>query len=99
MFTEKIYILVCHGCGRFHEQRAQFLSAGSALAFESTSRKDVKWVVPTLGCEDCLHTHTDNPDDHPIRKAFLHGMTPEARDRANREFKQEWEAKLEAAKE
>jgi hypothetical protein len=60
--------------------------------------KEREWSVPALGCPDCMATPRDpaNPDEHPIRRAFLKGMSSAAVERANREFADTWHAKLEA---
>lgn len=95
MLSEKTYILVCHGCGKFHEKKSCFMSTPLSIGFTGTGDRLMTWAVPAMGCPDCMAVQTPNRDDHPIRRAWLNGMTPEARERANREFK-EWEPKLEA---
>lgn len=91
----KTYVCVCHGCGAFHEVKAEFLSAPQGIAFATGDNRE--WRLPTIGCPDCMAVPRDpgNPDEHPIRRAFLKGMTPAARERANREFAETWRAKLE----
>jgi len=87
MFKPKIYIVVCHGCGVFQECEAEFLSSPLALSFDDPDTLNRTWSIPCLGCANCMSIpiHGDG-DDHPIRKAFRHGMTKEARERAKQEF-------------
>lgn len=92
MFTRKTYVVVCHGCGRFHEYVSEFISAPMSIGFEPDAQGR-RWIVPNLGCPECLADPTK-----PIREAFYHGMSSEARARATREFNAEWRAKLEARK-
>lgn len=99
MFSPKDYILVCHGCGSFHSQRAEFLSAPGAIAFEVDGGART-WTVPTLGCPACMATPRDpeRPREHPIARAFDKGMTREARGRADLAFRAHWRGVLEARK-
>lgn len=92
MFTEKKYIVVCHGCGRFHEYVSAFISAPMSIGFPPDAQGR-RWVVPNLGCPECLADPTK-----PIRHAFDHGMSAAAMARAESEFAAEWRAKLEARK-
>lgn len=101
MFTKKTYILVCHGCGRFHEKESEFLSVPFSIGFDVPNTNN-RWSIPALGCPECMATpRTMGPNGkedrskHPIANAFDNGMTLEARARANSEFL-EWLPKLEA---
>jgi hypothetical protein len=95
MFTEKTYTLVCHGCGRFHEKKAMFLSAPMSYGFPGVN--GTTWSIPALGCPECMATPRDANGDGPIGRAWKHGATPEAKARMNAEWP-EWRTKLEAAK-
>lgn len=97
MLSPKLYILVCHGCGAFFELEASFLSSPLAIQFEVPGEKR-SWCVPMRGCPTCAAIVTERREDHPIARAFAHGMTPEARARANREYAETWLARLEATR-
>lgn len=45
---EKVYRVICHGCGLVHEIRAYFLSVPTSIASSAGE------VLPTHGCPDCL---------------------------------------------
>lgn len=101
MFSPKVYVLVCHGCGAFHEMKAEFLAAPMSMRFPCPPTDDGKereWSVPALGCPDCMKAPRDANGENPIGRAFKHGMTPEAAARAQREFAETWRSKLEARK-
>lgn len=85
MFSDKVYHCICHGCGRLHEHVSQFLSVPGLFGVDLPDGR--KLALPMLGCETCRAIPRDeaNPDAHPIRRAWLKGMTPEARERAQRE--------------
>jgi hypothetical protein len=97
MFDERDHICCCHGCGAFHVVRSRFLGAGLLLRFDSTQRPGVLWAVPAHACPTCHALKPERIEDHPIRRAFDHGMTAEARARADREFREQWERRLDAA--
>src|SRR5437764_13977638 len=86
MFAPKTYIVVCHGCGKFYEKVSSFLSAPIAVKFPA-SLNGTSWVVPNLACPECMKT------PEVVREAYLHGMSPAARERAFAEFPQ-WEPRL-----
>jgi hypothetical protein len=86
MLGEKDYVLVCHGCGKFHVVRAMFMSMPLATMFDDPDNSRKRWCVPNRGCDDCIGTGI-------IKTAYEKGMTPEARERANREFV-EWLPRL-----
>lgn len=101
MFPEKDYICCCHGCGAFHVVRASFLSSPQAASF-SSSTPGRTWCVPLRGCPECLAEGqrapiVDGRHMGRIGRAYTHGMTPDARERAQREFT-EWEPRLDAEK-
>jgi len=73
MFTEKDYVLICHGCGRLHTVRATFLSSPMSVAVDN-------WTVPAMGCPECCKTGKQG-------EAYRNGMTPEALERAVFEFR------------
>lgn len=77
-----IYTLVCHGCGRFHEVEAGFLSSPLAARLPG-SDEGSEWTVPMSGCSDC---QASTADPHPIRRAYDQGMTPESIARMNQEW-------------
>lgn len=76
MLSEKTYTLVCHGCGKIHEKKAEFLS--SPLAWELIDANGKKFTVPVMGCGEC--------PPEAISNAYFKGATPEARARAKSEF-------------
>lgn len=85
MFAPKNYVCCCHGCGRIHVLVSPFMS--SPLLVAVTYPDDPQPVaLPAHGCPECMAL--PKGDDHPIRRAFAHGMTSEARARAC----EEWEA-------
>lgn len=96
--SPKTYILVCHGCGAFHELETAFLSSPLAISFDVPGEPRRSWCVPMRACPTCHAIVTERREDHPIARAFAHGMTPEARARANREYSETWLARLEARK-
>jgi hypothetical protein len=82
MFSDKTYHCVCHGCGRQHDHVSKFLSVPMSIGVDLPDGR--KLALPALGCEECRNSPIKG-DDHPIRRAWLHGMTPEARSRATTE--------------
>lgn len=88
MFAPKVYILVCHGCGKFHEMKSEFISVPMSARFD-IPESNKSWCIPCLGCPDCMATPRDSNGDGPIARAWKNGMTPEAWARANKEFT-EW---------
>ncbi len=96
MFAPQDHIVVCHGCGAFHVLRTSFLSSPMAIGFESTMVDGRSWAVPCRACPTCHAIKTATRDEHPIARAFDHGMAAESRARANREFAETWERRLEA---
>lgn len=99
MFSEKDYIMVCHGCGKFHIVRSMFISTPCAIQFKVEGSC---YIVPNYACPECNHEPSvigpDNRYVGRIRDAFLFGMSAESRERANREFYEAWRAKIDATK-
>lgn len=98
MFTERDYVCVCHGCGRFHIVRSMFISVPMSMSFPTGDEKGTQWCVPALGCLSCQLTPRDANGDNPISLAWKHGSTPAALMVAVNAFNTEWRAKLEAQK-
>lgn len=95
MFTPRDHVVVCHGCGSFHIIRTAFLGSALSLSFNQQDGDTRRvWVVPAHACPTCHAIKTDKREDHPIARAFNHGMTPEARALANTQFT-EWLPRLE----
>lgn len=98
-FGERTYTLVCHGCGKFHEVLACFLSSPMGYSFPGSEGSNTTWCIPALGCPECMAIGKDETDrsKKPIARAYDHGPSPETRERMNREWPAV-RAKLEAAK-
>ena len=86
MWTKKIYTLVCHSCGRFHELESEFLSSSVACSFPSTLEPKRSWMIPALACPDCRAIVTTDRNTHPIYLAWKNGSSPEARARMMAEW-------------
>lgn len=65
------YVMLCHGCGKFHAVRAYFISTPLAIQFKFEDGSLLN--CPASGCKTCMVDPT-----RPIRKAFFDGMTREA---------------------
>lgn len=89
MFTPKVYVCVCHGCGKIHEKVSEFMSVPMSFRFPDDS-EGKHWSFPCLACPDCMklpHTSPNRKEDlNPIVRAFEDGMTSGARMRALAEF-------------
>lgn len=98
MFGPKDYILVCHGCGKFHVVRSEFLSVPMSYRFDIPGDSGRFWTIPAHGCPECASEPSvigpDNRYVGRLRDGYLFGMSPESRERANREFL-EWLPRLE----
>jgi len=66
MFTEKDYIVVCHGCGHIRKHRAMFISTPLSL---SARRGNTTYCIPAWGCKDCIASSA-------IKTAYDKGITP-----------------------
>jgi hypothetical protein len=81
MLGERTNIVVCHGCGTFHEKTSRLPASPLAMAFEEPGAEAVRnWIVPVWGCPTCAAT------PGVIRKAFDQGSSPAARAKAQAEF-------------
>lgn len=85
MFPKRDYIVVCHGCGKFHIIKTEFLSSSISFAFKTP--EGTTWTVQGCGCKECM---MENKKDGRIRDAFRNGMKPEVRERAEKEFNDYW---------
>ena len=70
-FGEFDYLMVCHGCGKFHTQRSAFISTPMSIGFSFEDGTNL--CVGAYGCADCM-----TAPGKPIRKAYYEGMTREA---------------------
>ncbi len=94
MFTPKDYIVVCHGCGKFHIVVAHFLGMPLSIGFKDGV---TTWCIPAYACPECQSEPSvigkDGRRCGRIKDAFVHGMSADARARANSEFP-EWLPRL-----
>jgi hypothetical protein len=84
MLAPKDYIMVCHGCGKFHTVHSAFISSSVAIRLEN-------WCIPCYSCVDCRQV------PERIYEAWKNGMSADARAKAQSEFESEWKEKLIAA--
>ena len=94
MFGVKDYVCCCHGCGAVHIVKSSFMS--SPLSIGVYAPNGQQWSLPAHSCTECAspalrERFKDNMDEHPVRKAYLNGLTPESRDRLNREFAEKFD--------
>ena len=82
MFTPREHIVVCHGCGAFHS----IFSSPLAGQFTSTTAPGRTWIIPYHACPACQAIKTENRADHPIARAFDHGITAATRERMMAEW-------------
>ncbi len=97
MFSPRTHILVCHGCGTFHEITTEFLS--SPLAVKMPESADGRfWVLPNRACPDCMAESAKTPiingrHTGRVSKAYDHGMDAEAKANMLAQWP-EWEPKV-----
>lgn len=87
MWGPKAYTVVCHGCGAIRQEVSSFLSSSLSIGAKLDDGRML--CVPAWGCRACV---TDPAK--PIRHAFDHGMTAEARARFESEIPLwDWDAR------